>query len=562
MVGLTPRQLFAAFAGALLLATSLVAHEAERRTDVRYLVLEIDANDVVRLLDSKRVSIAADPSPAHAADASRMRVASESDVVEASLVGADGAVIARQAVALDRHLRAEFTTSPDGAIEGRWLPRERTPFVVRLPAAPAAFVDLRVTESGRTQRFAVAELDRRARLRSESADASPPFETRSTGANSANRLDLLVLGDGYTAAESATFYKDVERIVGSFLGVEPYASYSNFVNVSTLFVPSRQSGADHPLCDDGGADPKEGTTVDTAFDATFCTSGIQRLLTVNYGKVLTAAAAIPDWDKIIVIVNDTMYGGAGGTFSVSSTHMNGVEILQHEYGHSFARLADEYDSPYPSYPLCSDRAPGPPCEANVTDVPERAAIKWAPWILPSTPVPTAWPIVDAIGLFEGARYKSTGMYRPKHDCLMNHLGQPFCSVCAEAYVRRLYTGWNGIPAAGIDLIEPGTEMPAASQIAVSRGTAVTFSAQLLQPLRGGVNARWLVDGAVVAGNTGSSFVFVPEAEGTFTIELQVTDATPLVLAAIGTSPLTKTRRWVVTVGDQPPPPARRRAVRS
>ena len=114
----------------------------------------------------------------------------------------------------------------------------------------------------------------------------------------------------------------------------------------------------------------------------------------------------------------------------------------------------------------------------------RASIKWNPWIEAATPVPTpeTAAFADKVGLFEGARYLTSGMYRPQQSCLMNTLGTPFCRICAQEYVRRLYTTL-GLPAAGIDNIEPGSETPPVGAVIVSG--AQTFTRGLFWPPSGG-----------------------------------------------------------------------------
>ncbi|MBK7146891.1 MAG: hypothetical protein IPH76_17490 [Xanthomonadales bacterium] len=144
------------------------------------------------------------------------------------------------------------------------------------------------------------------------------------------------------------------------------------------FVTSNQSGADHPpyqagcgtlaCCADSAAstDPFAGQFSDTALDARFCTSNIHRLLTTSSSKTMAAAAAYANWDHILVTVNDSVYGGAGGSYAVTSANASGPLVVIHEYGHSFTKLADEYTSAYPGFPACSDIT-SPPCEANVTN---------------------------------------------------------------------------------------------------------------------------------------------------------------------------------------------------
>lgn len=79
-----------------------------------------------------------------------------------------------------------------------------------------------------------------------------------------------------------------------------------------------------------------------------------RLVVVDDAAVLAAAAAVPNWDRILVLVNDITYGGSGGPLLGSSVHPQAPDIIRHEYGHSFTGLADEYDTPFPGFPACSD----------------------------------------------------------------------------------------------------------------------------------------------------------------------------------------------------------------
>ncbi|HKC23143.1 MAG TPA: M64 family metallopeptidase, partial [Thermoanaerobaculia bacterium] len=333
-----------------------------------------------------------------------------------------------------------------------------------------------------------------------------------------------------------------------------------------------QSGADHPTYDAACAaaepptccgdaemlnDPLRGTFVSTAFDASFCLDNIHRLMYVDSALVQAAAAAYPDWDAILVIVNDQTYGGAGGAVPVISTNAASVSVARHEWGHSFTGLADEYSISYPGYPICSDvLATESPCEPNVTDQTSRDLLKWTSWVDPSTPVPTpdAPPYLSVVGLFEGARYQTNGMYRPKDGCLMRSLGSPFCEVCAQEYVLRLYRGGWGVPANGVDPIEPGGESPAPGNVNVCSGAA-SFSVTLLQPAGGPpLQVEWRKDGLVQAGLTSASATFDLPAPGTYAIEVDVHDPTPLVRAEMAGGALDSMRTWTVSslapaVGD-------------
>jgi hypothetical protein len=179
-------------------------------------------------------------------------------------------------------------------------------------------------------------------------------------------------------------------------------------------------------------------------------------------------------------------------------------------------------------------------------------IKWSPWILPATPIPTpeSNPSYDnVVGLFEGARYKATGMYRPKDSaCLMHFLGVPFGEVCAQEYILRLYAGGWGIPSSGIDPIEPGSESPpTGGTVDGSRGVA--FSVDLLQPVGSPpLQVTWLVDGVPQPAEVGTqttSFELAPPQAGTYQVEVQVEDVTPLVHPDMAGTLLESARAWTV-----------------
>jgi hypothetical protein len=538
--------------------------------DHHYIVLELDEHGFAVPVFQTRVSLV---EPRQSATVEAVRTSREKGSFrDESLVVRvidDRGVVFRDIVPVFRDLRGEFHGRPIS--EGFEIEHVRhrpnlAAAVVRVPVVAGAELvvegrksfafSLDAIEAGRdalalSDWAAETEGDLQRRLALKSAKAGSP----------SNRVDLLIMGDGYTAAQTATFTADANALIGAFFAVTPYNEYANFVNTSTLFTASTQSGADHPpylagcsgdnpaCCSDAAAmsDPLAGTYVNTAFDARYCSHMTHRLLVVDNSKVLTAAAAVPNWDVIFVIVNDATYGGSGGAVSVSSTNVLSHDVIRHEYGHTFTGLADEYDSAYPGYPSCSDIT-GPSCEANVTDVTARMQIKWVPWISPSTVVPTPENagFGTVVGLFQGARYQPTTMYRPKDvNCLMRALGQPFCEICAQAYVLALYNGGWGVPASGIDLIEPGMETPVPGTHQISGSTMLTVG--LLQPMGGPpLNVVWTVNGTVQAGQTNASFIFTPPSVGTYQVAVTVTDQTWLVHQAMAGTSLSSSRQWTLS----------------
>jgi hypothetical protein len=536
-----------------------------------YIVFEQDSSGTIRPVFHQYVTLGVPLASASELEISESLAQPERNayVLRLWLEDQSGRTVYRNITTVPRWLRGEFHGDAIGqgkfTIDSSVIPAEPSAFVVRVPVIPGTRLKLSGGRSTQTRSFDLDLLVQTPNLPLSGFALPAGTSIKGSVTNLNNRVNLLVMGDGYTAAESADFTSDAAAIMDDFFGITPYSEYRNYVDVQTLFIPSVESGADHPpynatctnstCCADAEMlnDPLRGTFVNTALDSRYCTSNIHRLLTTNASKTYAAAAAVPDFDEIMVIVNDTTYGGSGGSFSVLSIHNRAVEVAQHEYGHSFTNLADEYDSPYPGYPSCSDVS-SPPCEANVTDQSQRTLIKWLRWILESTPVttpendPTYYTV---IGLFEGARYLSTGMYRNTNYSLMRVLGEPFREVNSEAYVLRLYNGGWGVPLNGIDNIEPGTENPSpSSTIPLNHPGSVTLSATLLAPVIGpDLQVNWYVDDALFASDTSktsASFTFESSAAGTFNVRLEVIDTSPLIHSTQQSS-IKSTREWTVRV---------------
>ncbi|MFE6049259.1 M64 family metallopeptidase [Kitasatospora sp. NPDC056446] len=256
------------------------------------------------------------------------------------------------------------------------------------------------------------------------------------------RWNLVIMGDGYTAAQMGQFANDAKSFVNTFFATPPYGSLKPAVNVYRVDVSSTDSGADDPTACGGS-----GATARTYFDASFCNSGIQRLLVVNTTTALTVAGnQVPQWSMAMVIVNSTVYGGSGGSVAVFSLAAGANEIALHEMGHTAFGLADEYEY----YAGCGadvghDHHPaGEPAQPNVTLDAGRATNKWRDLVAPTTAMPTtsnadctkcdpqANPVPAAtVGAFEGAHYYHCGAYRAQFECRMRALGNPYCAVCTR-----------------------------------------------------------------------------------------------------------------------------------
>ncbi|SFR29469.1 IgA Peptidase M64 [Lentzea waywayandensis] len=236
--------------------------------------------------------------------------------------------------------------------------------------------------------------------------------------DSADRFDLVFVGDGYTADDLETYTGNVKSKWEELSAVEPFASYKEYFNVWQVNVISAESGVDH--------DPTRGLLKNTALDMGFWCQGrdanTERLLCVNETKAKEFAALAPQADQVIALGNTAKYGGAGGSVATASgSNAQAGQIAIHELGHSIGGLADEYDYPYANYTGSEPR------EINVTSDPTGA--KWGEYL--GQPSPDGGVIAPV----EGARYYKTGLYRPTGNSIMRTLGKQFNSIGRDAMIK-------------------------------------------------------------------------------------------------------------------------------
>jgi hypothetical protein len=369
--------------------------------------------------------------------------------------------------------------------------------------------------------------------------AAEPVETIRNNGDPNNRVDIAILGDGYTASQLTQYRSDVEDFVTGLFLASPFSEYRRYFNVHRIDVISSESGADHP-------ERNPPLFRNTAFNARYNCFNVLRLLCVDEDKVidvLLRSVAPERRDVVIVIVNDPEYGGSGGMLAVASTNTQVVELVLHELGHSFGLLADEYTDAQ----LCDESVtPVEPPEPNATKEILRGAIKWnvgggppAGWIDAATPVPTAGETPGLVGAYPGARYCSK-LYRPTFDSKMRSLNRPFEQVNSEQLVRRIYNWVSPVDASE----------PVASSITLPAAGTQNFLVETPVPATGAIRTTWKVDDQ--EAGTGNQFVLAAAglAPGAHTVALVAEDPTPLVRydpAGV----LLETRLWNITVEIAP-----------
>lgn len=241
-------------------------------------------------------------------------------------------------------------------------------------------------------------------------------------------IHIAYLAEGYTEEEMDVFLKDVNIAVEALFAHDPFKSMRSRFNIVAVQAPSAESGT---------SEPSKGIWRNTALKSHFDTFYSNRYLTTLHLKTMHDWLAGTPYEHIIVLVNTSEYGGGGilNSYNLSMTHHEMFRpVVVHEFGHSFAGLADEYaydQEQIPMYPHDVE-----PWEPNITTLADFSK-KWQSMVAKGTPIPT--PIKagkESAGLYEGAGYSLKGVYRAYPDCRMRTNENPeFCEVCKQAISR-------------------------------------------------------------------------------------------------------------------------------
>ncbi|RIH63540.1 peptidase [Mariniphaga sediminis] len=260
-------------------------------------------------------------------------------------------------------------------------------------------------------------------------ETSHPFETVTIEEHGRpeEKVDVVILAEGYTSEEMDKFVEDARRVTGYLFEEEPFRSEREKFNVRAVLTPSVNSGTDMP---------GDGVYKNTAFNSTFYTFDLPRYLTVSDMESVYDAASVVPYDHIYVLVNTERYGG-GGFYNFlnvcSSDNQSTKEVFVHEFGHGFAGLGDEYYSSAVAYEDFYNLE-AEPWEPNLTTLKDFSQ-KWVNMVEDATPVPTPRKAKyrDVVGVYEGGGYLANGIYSPFMDCRMkSNNAQQFCPVCTKA----------------------------------------------------------------------------------------------------------------------------------
>jgi len=323
------------------------------------------------------------------------------------------------------------------------------------------------TEVARTELDPAGRFVDRAPLASD-AEVIPVFEHGAP----AGKVDLLIVADCYGAGQRDKFERDARKLIDVMFSTEPFRRRRADFNVRLLYTPAEQ---------DGLSNPRKGEWRASRYGLAFNSFDVDRYVLALNDRALRETCAQAPYDALILLCNERKYGG-GGIYNLWATVTADTEpapyVFVHEFGHSFAGLADEYYSSAVAYEELTP--PGAePWEPNVTALLDPARLKWGD-LVASVELPTPWDqagydamdlayqarrkqLIDAqageeesealmrevkvaseaflraqryygkVGAFEGGSYMAKGLYRPEVDCIMfTRNPTAFCKVCERA----------------------------------------------------------------------------------------------------------------------------------
>ena len=241
-----------------------------------------------------------------------------------------------------------------------------------------------------------------------------PYITLQQATDTTHCIHLAFLAEGYTEKEMPVFLADARTAIEALFDHEPFKSLRSRFNIIAVEAVSKESGT---------SEPGKGNWKQTALGSNFDTFYSERYLTTLKLKLVHNALAGTPYEHILILVNTDRYGGGGilNSYVLSSTHHKWFRpVVVHEFGHSFAGLADEYayeEEQIPMYPHDIE-----PWEKNITTK-VNFHDKWEDLIGKD----------KKIGFYEGAGYSLKGVYRAYPDCRMRTNETPeFCPACQKA----------------------------------------------------------------------------------------------------------------------------------
>ena len=265
-------------------------------------------------------------------------------------------------------------------------------------------------------------------IRNRTHETPTPWRYLRKGGDSRDCIDVAFVAEGFADDEMGDFLTMCDSSITALSEHEPFRSMMNRFNFIAVMPESNQNGV---------SIPHKGLWVDTPLASSFDTFYSNRYLTTLHIKRLYDLMTGIPFEHFIILANTTEYGGGGiyNSYNMASAKCprSKLEVVVHEFGHSFGGLADEYDygnDPEPMYPADTE-----PWEPNLTTLVDFDS-KWKDMLPKGTAIPTrpdGREQTTKVGVYEGGGYQQHGVYRPTQLCRMkvNEVHE-FCPVCQRA----------------------------------------------------------------------------------------------------------------------------------
>jgi hypothetical protein len=274
-----------------------------------------------------------------------------------------------------------------------------------------------------------------------------------SGGDPADSLDIVLVGDGYTRDQMATWIGDATDMARELLTTAPFEQHQGRINIHRVDAVSNESGVSYDCVG-------ECVMRDTAFGSIFPIELVNRSQGTDYNTIgvmqldqwaVARAVGVVPYDLVLVVANTTRRGGMAVHYATTTKYEGWEKTGVHELAHILGPLGDEYVS----NDCITDPRLGLPINIgdDATDPP------WSHWIEAGTPLPT--PDTEGhhhtVGAFEGA-YNCTDLIRPARTCRMASTADKFCPVCSEVLTQQIYQYADFVDAVDVRRTATGWEV--------------------------------------------------------------------------------------------------------
>lgn len=278
---------------------------------------------------------------------------------------------------------------------------------------------------------------------------------------SENRVDVVIAGDAFKLSEQNRFDDMAKQIPTHFKSREVFEEYYAHHNFIRINVASK----------DGNID-SHGRAYDTAFDGKMMGRN-EPFFMVSRNRVMEALMNLPSHDELAIVMTKAKGMGGTGGRGVAACGSGNPGLINHEWGHSFGRLSDEYTT------YTHDRGESVRNSVNISNTGDKKKVPWAHWLEAKAP---------GVGVYRGGAGRIKGAWRSNTtQCIMSQ-GREFCTVCREALVLRIYRYVDPI-----DESRPAAQgEKKQSSIRAERDGRYRFEVDLVQPKKHGLEVCWYV----------------------------------------------------------------------